>query len=51
MDLIILVERKINTNNFCIDHFTILTQLCDFFLCFDLFFNTNKKKLLVISQY
>ena len=34
-------RAKKNTNNFFISNFTILTQLCDFFLCFDLFFNTN----------
>ena len=42
MDLNILVERKQNTNNSFIGNFTILTQLCDFFLlCFDFLFNTN----------
>jgi hypothetical protein len=31
-------RAKKNTNNFFIDNFTILTQLCDFcVLCFDLF--------------
>ena len=34
MDLIILVERTKNTNNFFIGNFTILTQLCDFFVVF-----------------
>ena len=34
MDLIILIERKKNTNKFCIRNFTILTQLCDFFVVF-----------------
>ena len=33
MDLI-LVERKKNTNNFCIGNFTIFTQLCDIFVVF-----------------
>jgi hypothetical protein len=34
MDLIILVEQKKNTNNFCIDNFTILAQLRDFVVVF-----------------
>jgi hypothetical protein len=40
---IIIVEWKKNNNNFLIGNFTILTQLCDFFVVFwPFFFNTNK---------
>jgi len=32
-------QAKKNANNFFIGNFTILTQLCDFFVVFWLFFN------------
>jgi hypothetical protein len=43
MDLIILVERKKILIFFFIGNFTILTQFCDFFLCFDFFLNERFK--------